>query len=81
MPPSVAANTAKKPYLQTTTESGSGSGSGSGGHREGHAERADDSHATGSPLRVQVFVLPHFVHQLSNDASVKDQVMKQQIVT
>ena len=32
-------------------------------------------------LRKQVFSLPHFVDQLSDDASVQYQVMEEQVVT
>lgn len=31
--------------------------------------------------RIQVFILPHFLNQLSDDARVQNQVMEEQIVT
>lgn len=31
--------------------------------------------------RVQIFILPHFVDKLSNNAGVQDEVMQEQIVT
>lgn len=36
----------------------------------------DNSHS-----RVQIFILPHFLYQLPDDASVQDQIMKEQTVT
>lgn len=34
-----------------------------------------------SVIRVEIFGLPDFFHQLSDDARVQDQIMKQEVVT
>lgn len=74
IPPSVAANTARKPYLKVGMKAGESD-------REALKYQFPLFPSGKLHARVQVFVLPHFVHQLPDDASVQDQVVKQQTVT
>lgn len=77
IPPSVAANTARKPYLNVRWKQRQKGAS----NQYPKILKCTSLNTGWSHSRVQIFILPHFLNQLSDDARVQNEVVKEQIVT